>query len=55
MSKRSFIVALFSVLALPSSLFAQVPSLTVQVDHPTAKVSLSLAKTPSGSILLCFL
>jgi alpha-N-arabinofuranosidase len=39
MSKRSFIVALFSVLALPSSLFAQVPSLAVQVDHPTAKVS----------------
>ena len=39
MSKRSFAIALFPVLALPWSLFAQAPSLTVQVDHPTAKVS----------------
>jgi alpha-N-arabinofuranosidase len=42
MSKRSFTIALFSVLALPSSLFAQAPSLTVQVDRPTAKVSPTL-------------
>jgi len=42
MSKRSFAIALFPVLALPWSLFAQAPSLTVQVDHPTAKVSPTL-------------
>jgi alpha-N-arabinofuranosidase len=39
MSKRSFVIALFSVLALLSSMQAQAPSLTVQVDRPTAKVS----------------
>jgi len=37
MSKRSFAIALFPVLALPWSLFAQAPSLTVQVDHPTRR------------------
>ena len=39
MSKRSFTVALLLVLALPSGLIAQAPSLTIHVDHATAKVS----------------
>lgn len=40
MSKRSIALSLLSLLPFPLSLFAQAPvSLTVQVDHPTAKVS----------------
>jgi alpha-N-arabinofuranosidase len=39
MSKRSFVLPLLAVLALPSMLIAQAPSLAIQVDHPTAKVS----------------
>ena len=39
MSKRIPASALFAVLTLPSSLLAQSPSLTIQVDHPTATVS----------------
>jgi alpha-N-arabinofuranosidase len=39
MCKRFFALALLSALALPLSLVAQAPTLTVQVDHPTAKVS----------------
>jgi alpha-N-arabinofuranosidase len=39
MRKRYFAPALFAVLALSGSLLAQTPSLAIQVDHPTAKVS----------------
>jgi alpha-N-arabinofuranosidase len=39
MSKRSFSIALYAALMQPISLLAQAPSLTVQVNHPTAKVS----------------
>jgi alpha-N-arabinofuranosidase len=39
MSKRYLAPALFAALTLPLSLFAQAPSLAIQVDHPTAKVS----------------
>ena len=39
MKKPAVFSAKLLVLALPVSLFAQAPSLTVQVDHPTAKVS----------------
>ncbi|MGD0737045.1 MAG: alpha-L-arabinofuranosidase C-terminal domain-containing protein [Terracidiphilus sp.] len=39
MSKRSFAIALFAVFALSCTLFAQPATLTVQADHPTAKVS----------------
>ncbi|MGA2276972.1 MAG: alpha-L-arabinofuranosidase C-terminal domain-containing protein [Terracidiphilus sp.] len=39
MLKRIPASALFAVLTLPSSLLAQSPSLTIQVDHPTATVS----------------
>ncbi len=39
MSKRSFVLPLLAVLALPSMLIAQAPSLSIQVNHPTAKVS----------------
>jgi alpha-N-arabinofuranosidase len=39
MVKRSFALVLPAALALPLSLSAQAPSLSIQVDHPTAKVS----------------
>ena len=39
MSKRFFTLAVVAALALPLSLIAQAPSLTIQVDRPTAKVS----------------
>ena len=39
MSKPSFALVLLAALALPVSLMAQAPSLAIQVDHPTAKVS----------------
>ena len=39
MSKPSSALVLLAVLALPVSLMAQAPSLAIQVDHPTAKVS----------------
>ena len=42
MSKRSFVLALCAAFALPLILSAQAPSLSIQVDHPTAKVSPSL-------------
>jgi len=42
MSKRFFTLALFAAALLPSSLLAQAPSLTIQVDKPTAKVSPTL-------------
>jgi alpha-N-arabinofuranosidase len=42
MCKRYFASALLAVLALSGSLFAQAPSLAIQVDHPTAKVSPNL-------------
>jgi len=42
MSKRSFTLALLVVLSLPVVLDAQAPSLAIQVDHPTAKVSPTL-------------
>ena len=42
MCKRYSALALLSVLALSGSLFAQTPSLAIQVDHPTAKVSPTL-------------
>jgi alpha-N-arabinofuranosidase len=42
MSKRSFALASLVVLALPMTLIAQAPSLAIQVDHPTAKVSPTL-------------
>jgi len=42
MSKRSFALAFFAAFTLPLSLSAQVPSLSIQVDHPTAKVSPTL-------------
>jgi alpha-N-arabinofuranosidase len=42
MSKRSFALALLASLALPLAMFAQAPSLSIQVDHPTAKVSPTL-------------
>jgi len=41
MSKRSFALAL-AVFSLPLALNAQAPSLSIQVDHPTAKVSPTL-------------
>ena len=39
MSKRYFALAVVAALALPLSLVAQAPSLAIQVDRPTAKVS----------------
>jgi alpha-L-arabinofuranosidase len=39
MCKRYFALALLAVLTLPLCLNAQAPSLTIQVGHPTAKVS----------------
>ena len=39
MNKRSLALALLAALVLPVSLTAQAPSLTIQVNHPTAKVS----------------
>ncbi|MDR3752050.1 MAG: alpha-L-arabinofuranosidase C-terminal domain-containing protein [Terracidiphilus sp.] len=39
MSKRYFACLLPALLALSANLMAQAPSLTVQVDHPSAKVS----------------
>lgn len=39
MSKRSFSLALLATLSLPLALNAQAPTLSIQVDHPTAKVS----------------
>ncbi|MGA2891032.1 MAG: alpha-L-arabinofuranosidase C-terminal domain-containing protein [Terracidiphilus sp.] len=39
MCKRSFVLALLTTFALPLSPIAQAPSLAIQVDHPTAKVS----------------
>ncbi len=42
MSKRSLTVALIAALTLPVSLMAQAPSLTIQVNHPRAKVSPTL-------------
>ncbi|MGD0787539.1 MAG: hypothetical protein ABR898_06105, partial [Terracidiphilus sp.] len=39
MSKRILALALLSAFTLPLSLFAQAPTLSIQVDHPTAKVS----------------
>jgi alpha-N-arabinofuranosidase len=42
MSKRILALVPLFALALPCILFAQAPSLTIQVDHPTAKVSPTL-------------
>jgi|WetSurMetagenome_2_1015567.scaffolds.fasta_scaffold54927_2 alpha-L-arabinofuranosidase len=42
MSKRSFALASLVVLALPLTLIAQAPSLAIQVNHPTVKVSPTL-------------
>lgn len=39
MSKRFFAPIFLAVCTLPASLMAQAPSLNIQVDHPTAKVS----------------
>ena len=39
MNKPKFLLAFSAVLLLPFSLCAQGPSLTIQVNHPTAKVS----------------
>jgi len=39
MSKRYLALACFAALTLPSCLLAQAPSLAIQVDHPSAKVS----------------
>ncbi len=39
MKKSAKVAAFITLLALPVSLFAQTPSLTIQVDHPTVKVS----------------
>src|ERR1039457_849046 len=39
MSKRCSCLAFLAVVTIPLSLLAQAPSLTIQVDHPTAKVS----------------
>ena len=39
MKIKLFASALIASLVLPLSLTAQAPSLTIQVDHPTAKVS----------------
>ena len=42
MNKPTFLAAFLAALLLPSSLFAQAPSFTIQVDHPIAKVSPTL-------------
>jgi alpha-N-arabinofuranosidase len=42
MSKRYFSLALFASVVVPACLFAQGPTLAIQVDHPTAKVSPTL-------------
>jgi alpha-N-arabinofuranosidase len=42
MCKRSFVLALLAVLWLPLSLTSQAPSLAIQADRPTAKVSPTL-------------
>ena len=39
MNKRSSLLAIVAVAAIPFSVAAQGPTLTIQVDHPTAKVS----------------
>jgi alpha-N-arabinofuranosidase len=39
MKKPVAVTAFLAALALPVSVFAQSPALTIQVDHPTAKVS----------------
>jgi alpha-N-arabinofuranosidase len=39
MRKRYFVTSLLFVVLLPASLVSQAPSLVIQVDHPTAKVS----------------
>ncbi len=42
MNKPSVVAAFFAAAVLPFTLFAQSPSLTIQVDHPTATVSPTL-------------
>jgi len=42
MCKRLFALALLAALTLPVRLIAQAPSLDIQIDHPTAKVSPTL-------------
>ncbi len=42
MNKLSSALALLATIALPMSLMAQAPSLAIQVDHPTVKVSPTL-------------
>jgi alpha-N-arabinofuranosidase len=42
MRKRYFALALLAASTLPGSIFAQAPSLAIQVDHATAKVSPTL-------------
>lgn len=42
MNKPSAVAVLFAAAVLPFTLFAQSPSLTIQVDQPTAKVSPTL-------------
>jgi len=42
MIKQTSALALLAALTLPMSLSAQATSLTIQVDHPTAKVSPTL-------------
>jgi alpha-N-arabinofuranosidase len=42
MNKQCFLLAFLAALALPFSLAAQGPSLTIHVDHPTARVSPTL-------------
>jgi alpha-L-arabinofuranosidase len=42
MIKSTCIAAIAAALVLPLNLFAQAPSLTIRVDHPTAKVSPTL-------------
>src|ERR1035438_2416678 len=42
MNKPTLVATLFASALLPFSLLAQSPSLTIQVDHPTAKVSPTL-------------
>jgi alpha-N-arabinofuranosidase len=42
MCKRLFVLALLAAFTLPVRLIAQAPSLDIQIDHPTAKVSPTL-------------
>src|ERR1700686_3856675 len=39
MGKRFFLPSLFAPLAISTGVMAQSPSLSIQVDHPTAKVN----------------